>query len=231
MGSAQAPKKVAAAPPSHLFQLTDTDWIDLNDISGIQFQRSDVTTSSDADPCDIALWRTGSETPVLVSFADERSAYSVWKRLVTRLGGSLQSDRWNRPATASRPVVAAALLRPTTTPPPTTRPSQSTSEDQMVDTLPSYTSLKKALADLASCRDEKLITDAEYQRGRDATLAAFSTRIAEGGSGFESGFAQLHAELAELEKLKKDHLLSDDQIATVRERIVTRYGLTPPTNQ
>jgi len=222
------PAKVASLPShvieSHLFQLSDDDWVDLSDIREIQFQRNDMSKSPNADPFYINLWRNGSESPFTFTFADAPSAYAAWKRLVAHLGGSLKQSQWDKPTATSRPVVEVTPPLPAAT-----QPSQSLFQNQTTFQSNSdpYAALKQGLLDLASCRDAKLITDAEYQRGRDATLAAFKTQVAEGGSGFQTAFDQMHFELIQLEQMKKDHLLSDEQIAPMREKIVTRYGLTP----
>ncbi len=233
--AATAPRKIeTSASPSTLFQLTDHDWLDLNDIWVIQFQRSDAN-SSDADAFAINIWRKASETPITFGFADEASAYGAYKRLAMRLGGSVKEDHWTRPAETAKP--AAAVLSPTPVPAaappppaPATQPSQSVVANHPLDPSDPYVALAQGLTDLARCRDEKLITDAEYLRVRDATVDAFGIRVAEGGRGYDTGFAQLYSELTQVQLMKKNHLLSDEQITAMREKIATRYGLIAAQN-
>jgi hypothetical protein len=215
------PAKVET-PPSHLFQLNDHDWVDLSDVREIQLHRIDVSNTPGGDPFGIDFWRNGSDNPFVFTFADEPSASAAWKRLVAHLGGSVKEDHWSRPVATSKPVVEAA-------PPPLPVPqSQSLFQGSMSGP---YGALGQGLTELARCRDEKLITDAEYQRGRDSTVAAFNSQVADGGSGFQTGFGQLHSDLAQLDQMKKDHLMSDEQIAAIREKTVARYGLTAGPNQ
>jgi hypothetical protein len=230
-----APRKFETPPPpqqstSHLFQLTDHDWLDLSDIWALQFQLNDLSNNPGGDAFTINVWRNASETPITFGFADEASAYASYRRLVSRLGGTLKEDHWTRPVATARP--AAATVPPTVPPPPppATQQSQSVPASPPLDLSDPYVALKQGMTDLARCRDERLMTEAEYQRVRDATVDAFSTRVAEGGRGYDTGFAQLYSELAQLELMKKDHLLTDEQIAAMRQRIAIRYGLTAPSN-
>ena len=77
---------------------------------------------------------------------------------------------------------------------------------------------------LTTCRNEKLITDAEFQHGRDFAVSSFSTDVGN-GQPYTEDFAGLHAELVQLASLKKNQVLSDDTIADIRKRIILRYQL------
>ena len=198
-----------------LLQLNDENWVDLSDVREIQFQRTDPSNPNQAaDPFNIVLWHKGPTDNVFTfSFGDQASAYAAWKRLVEHLHGSLHEEDWKitpakMPAATQNPPTAAA-------PPP---PANTDS--------PPFATFQRSLDELNACHDEKLITDAEYQRGRDADGADFATEMAQGQPYYPT-FNQLHAQLWQLEKLKKTHVLSDDNIVTIRTGIMSRYGLAP----
>jgi hypothetical protein len=103
--TAAPPTPPPPLPPAddsiHLYQLDDSDFVDLTETREIGFQQADTNAiANGASPYSIAFWQRGAtENPFRFNYADKTSAYDAWKKLVAHLHGSLHEDQWKIPAT------------------------------------------------------------------------------------------------------------------------------------
>ena len=224
VGCEAGPKPVAsvAAPPerkAHLVQLNDRYWADTAQARSITFGTADpAAVANGSAPYFIRFWNIGSTDPFDFTFSDKASAVAAWKQLVQQLGGTLHDQDWDKHIAAH---TAEADAKPLKESPGKVVSSESSASDDLGD----YSVLHQDTVDLEACRDEKFITESEFDTARRNLMVNF-IKIVGYGNQYNAVYGRLRLELTQLDKAGKQHLLNDSELATMHATILARYSIT-----